>query len=97
MVVMPYIQGLSERLAKVYKQYNIITCMKPNSTLRQAFVYPKDKVEKTTNSGVVYKIAYKNCDETYIGETKRNLGIRISEHKRDVKQQVKKTVHKSNM
>ena len=95
MVVIPYIQGLSERLAKTYKKYDITTCMKPNSTLRQSLVHPKDKVDKLKNSGVVYEIPCRNCDSTYIGETKRNLGIRVSEHRRDVNQQEKKQFTRS--
>ena len=31
-----------------------------------------------------------NCNSTYIGETKRHLSVRLSEHKRDVHQQEKK-------
>ena len=95
LVVLPYVQGLSERIAKIYKNHDITTCMKPNSTLRQALVHPKDKVQKLRNSGVVYEIPCMNCKATYIGETKRNLSIRISEHKRDVTQQEKKQFTRS--
>ena len=34
MVVIPYIQGVSERLQRVYKKYNIQTAMKPVNTLK---------------------------------------------------------------
>ena len=95
LVVLPYVEGLSERIAKIYKKHGITACMKPNSTLRQALVHPKDKVDKLRNSGVVYEISYSNCNSTYIGETKRNLSIRLSEHKRDVTQQEKKQFTRS--
>ena len=35
-------------------------------------------------SNVVYKINCKDCSENYVGQTSRQLKIRISEHKRDV-------------
>ena len=33
LIVIPYIHGLSEQLAKVNKKFNITTCMKPHMTL----------------------------------------------------------------
>ena len=69
--------------------------MKPTSTLREALVHPKDKVEKLRNSGVANEIPCQNCNSTYIGETKRNLSIRLSEQKRDVTQQEKKQFTRS--
>ena len=95
LVVMPYIHGLSEQLAKVNKKFNITTCMKPHTTLRQALVHPKDKVDKLRNSGVVYEIPYLNCESTYIGAAKRNLSVRLNEHKKDVEQQDKKQYTRS--
>ena len=36
-------------------------------------------------SSVVCKIPCDGCDETYIGQTGRNLGYRLKEHKEDEK------------
>ena len=44
---------------------------------------PKDKTESNHKCGVVYQINCNNCNASYIGETERALGTRISEHKRD--------------
>jgi len=37
-------------------------------------------------NNVIYKIGCKNCDATYIGQTKKQLRIRIKEHKNNIKQ-----------
>ena len=58
--------------------------MKPHQAIRQLLVKPKDRREKEEKAEVVYKIACKNCEKTYVGETGRKLGTRISEHRKDV-------------
>ncbi|EZA62075.1 hypothetical protein X777_06969, partial [Ooceraea biroi] len=45
----------------------------------------KDVLMKSINMGVVYKINCVNCDACYIGQTKRQLGKRINEHKVDIR------------
>ena len=40
---------------------------------------PKDKIY-----GVVYNIPCKNCDNNYIGETGRQMGTRMKEHREEV-------------
>ena len=46
---------------------------------------PKDLVPDLQRSGVVYKIHCANCPKVYIGQTKRRLSQRLTEHKRAVK------------
>ena len=41
LVVIPYIEGLSERLSRVFKKHNFSTAMKPYITLRRMLVHPK--------------------------------------------------------
>ena len=84
LIVLPYISKTSEHLAKIYKEFGITTAMKPATTLRSMLVHPKDKISKENTSGVVYEIPCKNCNRSYIGETGRNLGVRMKEHKTDV-------------
>jgi len=40
-----------------------------------------DKQKKEEVTDCVYKIAYSNCEMTYIGETGRKFGTRLKEHK----------------
>ena len=42
----------------------------------------KDKDEPSDRRGTVYKIKCCDCQATYIGETGRNLNVRLTEHKR---------------
>ena len=57
--------------------------VKPQTTLRQVLVHPKDKVEKQKKAGVVYEIPCSQCEKVYIGETGRQLGTRITEHRKE--------------
>jgi len=40
----------------------------------------KDQTEYQHKNNVIYKIYCKNCDASYVGQTKRRLKIRIREH-----------------
>ena len=41
---------------------------------------------------MVYKIACMNCNATYIGQTKRQLNIRIKKHQSDINKKSNPTV-----
>ena len=64
------------------KNYKMNTAMKPHNTIKRSLVTPKDKVERQKMCERVYSIVC-NCNDRYIGETKRTLGARIKEHKKD--------------
>ena len=57
--------------------------VKTQTNLRQVLVHLKDKVEKQKKAGVVYKIPCRQCEKVYIGETGRQLGPRITEHRNE--------------
>ena len=83
-VVSHYIQGTTEAVSNVLKKYNVTTAVRPNTTLRTLPVSPKDRIPKDKQCGVVYQVPRHNCKEVYIGETGRQLGVRIDEHKKQV-------------
>ena len=47
-------------------------------------VHPKDKVKDEKKTDLIYRVPYKNCSSSYIGETGRKFGLRIKEHKKEV-------------
>ncbi len=83
MVVIPYVEGVSEKIQRVFKKYNINTAMRPTNTLKSILVHPKDKKDPSENSDVVYDIPCQTCNKSYIGETGRQFGVRLKEHKKD--------------
>ena len=81
-LVVPYIQGISEKFKKLCKSKGIQVYFKGTNTLRTQLVTPKDKDPKLQKSGIIYhyKCPHINCTEAYIGETGRALGDRVNEH-----------------
>ena len=78
----PYIRGTSEIIARILQPYNIHVAHKPITTLRRLLANVKDKDKPADRQGAVYKIKCCDCQATYIGETARNLGMRLTGHKR---------------
>ena len=81
----PYIKGTSETIARILQPYDIRVAHKPITTLRQLLTNVKDKDEPNDRQGAVCKIKCCDCQASYIGETGRNLKIRLTEHKRATK------------
>ena len=81
----PYVRGLSEKIEKTCGPLGVKAIFKPQSTLKQQLVRVKQKMPEEKKKEVVYQVPCKDCPKVYIGETKRTLKIRISEHKQAVK------------
>ncbi len=59
--------------------------------MRKSLVHPKDKMNVEKNINCVYEIPCKSCAQTYIGETKRQLGTRLKEHRSEAEKAGKQT------
>ncbi|XP_072051949.1 uncharacterized protein [Amphiura filiformis] len=81
-VPLPYIKGLSEKLSYIFRGPGVNAYHKPVNTIRFFLVHPKDKTPNTNKCGVIYRISCPECENTYVGETSRNLGTRFKEHTR---------------
>ncbi|XP_072021371.1 uncharacterized protein [Amphiura filiformis] len=95
MVVIPYVNGVSERIQRIFKKHKVDTAMKPHQTLRRILVHPKDKREKEKTGNCIFEIGCQNCDQSYVGETSRMFGTRMSEHKAEVNKATNKKYTRS--
>ena len=57
---------------------------KSKITIKTKLCHLKDSREATEKNNAVYKINYKNCSCSYIGETSKKVGDRLKEHKRNI-------------
>ena len=46
MVVIPYVEKVSEVIVRIMKKHNVPVAMKPWKTLNELLVHPKDKQDK---------------------------------------------------
>ena len=83
-VVLPYVEGVTEKIDRVMKKHDIATAMRPHTTLRRLLVHPKDKCDMTEDGELVYQIPCRDCDMSYVCETGRLFKYRLEEHKKDV-------------
>ena len=79
----PYVPGLSERIAKVLRPHRIKVAHK-SKRLRGHLVNVKDPVEQSKKKGAVYEIKC-SCGSSYIGESGRPKQDRLKEHTADIK------------
>ena len=82
-VILPYVKGISENLALIFKKHDIETIHKPSTTLKNTICNKmKDKVDNLHKTGAVYYNRCKNHKKKdYVGETERVLRERLYEHR----------------
>ena len=80
-MVIPYVEGVRERVHRAMRKYAVATAMRPHTTVRHVLVHPKHQVELAEQGELVYKIPCKSGVE-YIGETGRLLKARRKEGRR---------------
>nr|VZI07580.1 unnamed protein product [Spirometra erinaceieuropaei] len=76
----PYVKNVSEATARILKPFGIGVAHKPEYTIRQQIMKPKDPLPTTEQSAVVYSIPCLDCNARYVGETGKRLGTRLHEH-----------------
>ena len=83
-MVVPYHQGLSERIKRSCNKFGVQVFFKGGQTIKNLFMAPKDKDPITNKSGVIYrfKCSQHGCTEEYIGESARIFAERFKEHKK---------------
>jgi len=85
-LVLPYVQPLSEFISSNINKSKASIGFRCLNKLSRFIRVQKDRDCASFKNNVVYKISCKNCDATYVGQTKRQLRTRIREHKNNLKQ-----------
>ena len=97
---LPYVRGFYERTRKKLSKFNILTVPKIGNKLNNVVIKAKDKIPTLEQTNVVYKINCKKCPKIYIGETKREVQCRMSDHQKDINKDPKfhsvVTKHRNN-
>lgn len=80
-VVIPYIQGISERISRTLASHDIQVAHRSVRKLRSFFKSAKDPTPAATQCGVVYEVDCQDCEKVYIGQTKNSLTTRVNQHR----------------
>lgn len=85
-----YIPGLTERIKKTIKPHigSLQLGAKPPMKIENLLSKTKSKIPEAVRGGGIYLIPCNNSDHVYIGETKRPLGSRLTEHMRDSRKMI---------
>jgi hypothetical protein len=90
LLLLPYIKGVSENIDRVCAPLGVRSVFKSHNTLRQLLMRVKSKIPDDQMKGVVYEVPCADCNGVYIGETGRNLKMRLKEHRYAVRRQDEK-------
>ena len=81
---LPYIHGVTEPINRILCSHNVKVAQKPFLTLNHVFEKPMDLVPKEQKSDALYSIPSNDCNQEYIGQTKRQFRTRLKEHQKAV-------------
>jgi len=76
----PYIKKISESVTAIIDKSKYITGFRVLNNLGRFIKIHKDSNNLFNNNNVVYKISCRDCNASYVGQTKRQLKTRIKEH-----------------
>ena len=78
-------KGASERSHRILKPIDLYPSSSASYTIKSQLIRLKDKVATYDKCGVVFKIDSIDCLNKYIGETERNLKMRLKEHQKNIR------------
>ena len=81
-VVVPYVQSVSEAVSRILRPLNIRTCFRPDRSLHDILTQAEDAIDAEKKAGMVYRIPCKDCPVMYVGQTGQSLSKRAQEHHR---------------
>lgn len=80
-VSLPYVQGVTDRVARVLKSLKVNVFFRAPAKLSSILRIPKDRPPEDMKKGVIYKLECKDCDKCYVGQTGNALSTRIQQHR----------------
>lgn len=81
----PYINAVSEPVARLLSEHGIRLAHRPSRTLRGILMQAKDRLTDDEVTGTIYSIPCGDCSSVYVGQTDRPLQTRIGEHQAAVR------------
>jgi hypothetical protein len=78
--VLPFVPTTTPKIGSVLKKYNIRSVFRPGPSLRRILSSERPMRESGETTNAIYEIPCTECDEVYIGETKRRVHTRLKEH-----------------
>ncbi|XP_055591158.1 uncharacterized protein LOC129743207 [Uranotaenia lowii] len=91
MASIPYIPGLSERVARILRKHDVIAAFKPCDKIKSTvFTKLKDPIPKMMQTNVVYSVPC-SCGKEYIGQTSQTLEKRTKQHENSIRVKNKQT------
>ena len=81
----PFVKSIANGLNNAVRNSNIKLSYSSHNNLRRFIKVHKDPLLNEQKNNVVYKILCKDCDASYVGQTKRLLKIRIDEHRNHIR------------
>jgi len=83
-LTVPYTGRLSNDIRRIVKNFVDVRFSIPKK-LDTLIRKGKDRLDDFRRTEVVYQIECRDCDQVYIGQTKRHLETRVKEHKNNIK------------
>ena len=82
-ISLPYHPDLANPLKRILNRYNIAVSFSSSSTsIRNTLTRTKSSTPSSSTCNVIYRIPCLDCPASYIGQTKRPVLTRITEHER---------------
>ena len=81
-IVLPYIQGTTDKIAKILRIINLKVCFSPPNSRRNMLDFSEDPIEPKIIQGV-YAIPF-SCGKIYIGEIGCSMKTRLKEHNTNI-------------
>ena len=76
----PFIEGLSQEVRRIAQAAGVKCTFRTANTLRSVYS-AKDRLPKDTQTHCIYSLKCGTCEDEYVGETLRAIGVRAKEHR----------------